>query len=322
MSGARELGDFTARGGSTVETTRAFGDALVTLAAKDPRIIALTGDLTPATESDAFRDAFPDRFFNAGIAEANMMGMAAGMARTGNIPFVHSFAVFATRRPFDQIAMQIAYPQLPVKIIGFLPGLTTLLGVSHQAIDDVALMRALPNMTILEPGTPADHASAIGAAVEHGGPVYLRISRSLPRLDLPATPWRIGEASVLREGTDISFLAAGHGIAEALAAADTLASEGISVSVTDMRTLKPLDEERVLMEARRTGRIVTVENHSIIGGLGSAVAETLMEAGTALQFRRIGVRDRFAEGGSTPYLFDRYGLSAPHIVKAARTLLV
>lgn len=313
-----KVSDFIARGASGA-LPRFYGDALVGAARSDPRIVCLTADLRGSTETDRFAAELPDRYVEAGIAEANMIGMAAGMARCGDIPFVHSFCVFVTRRCFDQIAMQVAYPKLPVKIVGFLPGLTTALGVSHQAIDDIALMRALPNMTVIEPSGPEQMAAAVGAALAVEGPVYLRMKR--PDAAAPAPPARAltpGRGEVLKPGRDGAIIACGLSVAAALQAADALAAEGIDVGVVNMATVKPLDETLVVECARAAGVIVVAENHTIVGGLGSAVAETLLEAGIPVGFARVGVADRFAEGGSTPYLQAKYGLDWEAIVAAYR----
>lgn len=313
------VGDFNTRNVS-VPIRRVYGEALLQIGRADPRIVVLSADLTAATETDLFRDELPERFFQAGIAEANMIGMAGGMARQGDVPFVHSFSVFATRRCYDQIAMQAAYPNLPVKVVGFIPGLTTLLGPSHQAIDDIALMRALPNMTVIEPADVRQIPAAVQAAVAHQGPVYLRIKRAdaSPPEPLHTTPLVRGKLDRLREGRDGVIFASGLMCATALEAAEMLAAEGLSVSVANVSTLKPLDTQGV-SELTKCGRVVvTAENHSIIGGLGSAVAEHLLESGMHVGFERVGVRDCFAEGGSTPYLLQRYGLDATAIVAAFR----
>jgi transketolase len=317
---ARDLtvGDFTSRG----VVPRFYGDALVAAARQEPRIVCLGADLAPATETDLFRDAFPERYHNVGIAEANMMGMAGGMALCGELPFVHTFCVFASRRAYDQVAMQIAYPQADVRIVGFLPGLTTLLGVSHQAIDDIALMRALPNMTVVEPSGPEQMAAAVRAAVRHRGPMYLRMRRA----EAPSGPdFRerelvVGRAEPLREGRDAVVFACGALVQPALEAAALLAKRGREVAVTNLHTIKPLDVDAVVAQARETGVVVAAENHSIVGGLGSAVAEAIAEAGIGARFARIGVRDTFAEGGSTPWLFEKYGLTAGAIVAALERL--
>ena len=316
-----EAADFINR--SLKPLPRAYGDALVEAARADPRIVCLTADLSPPTETDLFRDTFPERFHNVGIAEANMIGMAGGMARSGEIPFVHSFCAFVTKRCCDQITMQAAYPNLPVKIVGFLPGVATLLGVSHQAIEDVAIMRAVPNMMVLEPSGPEYHAAAVELALAYPGPVYLRMKRPEAPPDGPVVPQPLapGRGVLRREGDDLTIIAAGLEVGEALAAADGLAAEGIEASVVDMASIKPLDAGLVLERARATGAIVTAENHGIIGGLGSAVAEVLAEEGIGLPFRRVGVRDRFCEGGTTGYLLEKFGLDRTAIAAAARDVV-
>ncbi len=312
-----KVGDFNTRT-ATAPIRKVYGEALLQAARADERIVALSADLTAATETDLFRDALPERFFQVGIAEANMVGIAGGMARQGDVPFLHTFSVFATRRCYDQIAMQLAYPRSNVKIVGFIPGLTTMLGVSHQAIDDIALMRALPNMTIIEPADVRQVPAAVQAAAAHDGPVYLRLRRpeGPPPEPLEPTPLVRGQLDLLRDGSDGVIFACGLMCAAALVAADQLASQGLSVAVANVATLKPLDEAGVQAIAARCGTVVTAENHSVIGGLGSAVAECLLEAGVRVGFERVGVRDVFAEGGSTPYLLARYGLDAPAIALA------
>ena len=308
--------DFTVRGANG-PIPKLYGEALLDAARHDARIVCLGADLTPATEIDLFREALPERFFNIGIAEANMIGVAGGMARSGDIPFLHSFSVFVSRRCFDQVAMQIAYPKLNVKIVGFLPGLTTILGVSHQAIDDIALMRALPNMTVIEPCRPEQMAGAVDAALAHDGPVYLRMTRPTAPLaeDFTPRPLVRGKLETLRSGGDGLLVAAGNMVATALDAATMLAADGYETTVVNMATIKPLDAELVGL-ARACGTVVTAENHSIVGGLGSAVAELLMESGAAVGFARVGVNDTFAEGASTSYLRQKYGLTADGIVAA------
>mgnify|MGYP001217496809 CR=1 FL=1 len=308
--------------GPAAVVPRLYGEALLELAREDPRIVCLVADLTPATETDLFRESLPERFFNLGIAEANMIGVAGGLARSGRRPWVHTFGVFATRRCYDQVAMQVAYPRLDVKIVGFLPGLTTLLGVSHQAIDDVALMRALPNMTILE----AADADGVGQCVREAdaidGPVYLRMRRF--DADEASSPLPIagstGDLTVIREGSGPVVFASGIMVRIALNAAELLAAQGISTRVIDVRRIKPLPIESIVDAARQASAVVVAENHSIVGGLGSAVAEALMEAGVSSPFERVGVRDTFAEGGSTPYLFERYGLSEEAVTTAVRAV--
>jgi transketolase len=311
-----KVADFIARGAPNA-IPRLYGDALLAAARLDPRIMCLCADLPGSTETDLFEQELPERYINAGIAEANMIGMAAGLARCGDIPFVHSFCVFVTRRCYDQIANQIAYPALPVKIVGFLPGLTTMLGISHQAIDDIALMRALPNMTVIEPAGPGQLGSAVTAALAVDGPVYLRMKRpDGPVAGLAPRDLRVGHAERLREGRDGALVTCGVTIAATLEAADYLARRGTQVTVLNMSTLKPLDQASIVGIARETGVLVSIENHSVIGGLGSAISETLTDAGLPVGFARVGIQDRFGEGGSTSYLQRKYGLAAEDIVRA------
>ena len=315
-----EAADFINR--SFKPLPRSYGDALVEAALGDERIVALCADLVPPTETDRFRDELPDRFLNTGIAEANMIGMAGGMARSGEIPFCHSFCAFITKRVLDQITMQAAYPNLPVKIVGFLPGIATILGVSHQAIEDVAIMRAVPNMAIFEPSGPEYHAAMVQMALAWDGPVYLRMKRpdTTPDAFTPQ-PLAIGKGVIRREGRDITIISAGICIPEALKAAETLAEDGIDAHVIDMASIKPIDEELIIESAQKTGAIITVENHSVIGGLGSAVAETLMDAGIGLPFKRVGIQDQFCEGGTTAYLMHKFGIDHHGIETAARDVL-
>jgi transketolase len=303
-------------------SARSYGKALLAAAQADPRIVVLGADLTQPTETYLIRDQMPDRFFMLGIQEANMVGVAGGMARAGDIPFAHSFCVFITRRVYDQVAMQAAYPKLPVKLVGFIPGLATELGVSHQAIDDIALMRALPNMAVIEPSGPEQIGAAVAAALDYDGPVYLRlaIARSKPDESVPLQPLELGKGLVLREGADVAILASGMMVAEALGAADLLQAQGLSATVANMASLKPFDHALTEKLAREHPVMVTAENHSIVGGLGSVAAETLALAGVATRFGMVGVQDVFAEGGTTPYLMDKYGLTARHIADKALAL--
>ncbi|WP_251864094.1 transketolase C-terminal domain-containing protein [Achromobacter sp. Marseille-Q4962] len=306
------VNDFTDRSGNAA-TPKPYGQALLEAARRDPRIVALTADLSGPTETDLIRDALPAQFFQAGIAEANMVGMAGGMARCGCIPFVHTFSVFATRRAYDQVAMQLAYPNLNAKLVGFIPGLDTLLGVSHQAIDDIALMRALPNMRIIEPA-PGQTAQAVAEALAHEGPVYLRLARAGGGAGKAGIPAANGLAR-LRAGRDGLLLACGLSVPAAQAAAGQLQERGLDVGVIAVTRLKPLPEE-LLAHVLEAGTVLTIENHSVIGGLGAAVAEAIAESGRAVRFKRIGVPDRFAYGASTPYLMREFGLDAPAVVEA------
>ena len=294
-----------------------YGRALVELARRRGEILCLSGDLTRQTEVDLFQAEFPDRFIHGGMAEANMMSMAGALARCGFVPFVHTFGVFATRLPYDQIANAIAYPNLPVRIVGFMPGVSTPGGPSHQAIDDVALMRALPNMTVVDVADAVETRQVAAAVVDVPGPVYVRLKRGeIPVIFDDSHPLRLDRASVVVAGTDVALFASGMMLAAALAASRALGWHGVSVSVVNVPVIKPLDAATVLAAAAGVSLVVTAENHSIIGGLGSAVAETIAEAGLGRPLRRIGLRDTFAEGSlDASYLFGKYGLSTSAIVE-------
>lgn len=306
-----------------IETVqRPHGVNLVRWAKDRPEVLVLSADLTASCEADGFRDAYPDRFFSMGMAEQNMMSFAAGLAREGFTPFVHTFAVFICRRPFDQVAMSIAYPNLPVRLIGFLPGLTTAGGVTHQAIDDVALMRLLPNMTVLECGDATEVESVLDAAQAINGPVYVRMLRGeVPRLFDPGAPLRLGQARPLGAGGDLAVLSTGICTEEALRATAALRAAGLAVAHLHVSTLKPFTDPLILetIAGVRHG-VITMENHGIIGGLGSAVAESLAEAGLGKRLIRLGLRDTYAHGAGRDYLLREYGLDAMALVRAAEDL--
>jgi transketolase len=300
-----------------------YGHALVELAAERADIVCLTGDLTRQCEIDLFQAAHPERFIHAGMAEANMMGVAGALARDGFIPFVHTFGVFATRRPLDQIINAIAFPRLPVRIVGFMPGVSSPGGPSHQAIDDVALMRAIPHMTVVDVADAIEARQVARAIVDIDGPVYLRLKRGETPVIFPDDHrLSLDKAKVHVRGTDLALLASGMMLAPALEAARLLASRGVSVSVTSVPVIKPLDAATVTEVAAAARAVVTAENHSVIGGLGTAVAEALAEAGLGRPLRRIGLRDTFAEGARTgPWLLRRYGLSTQAITDTAWDVL-
>jgi transketolase len=295
----------------------------VHLARQRPEIVCLSGDLTRQCEIDLFQAEFPRRFFNAGMAEANMMGLAGALARSGHIPFVHTFGVFATRRPLDQIVNAIAYPRLPVRIVGFMPGVSSPGGPSHQAIEDVALMRALPGMTVVDVADATEAAQVAGAIADLPGPVYLRLKRGeIPVIFPDSHRLSLDRAQVLSEGSDVALLASGMMLAPALTAAAFLRGHGVSAAVLNIPVIKPLDTATVLAAATAARVVVTAENHTVIGGLGSAVAETLAEAGLARPLRRVGLQDTFAEGAQTAgYLFAKYGLTTQHLVGTAWSAL-
>jgi transketolase len=296
-----------------------YGQALLALAQRNSKVVCLGADLTRQTETDMFRDAIGERFINAGAAEANMIGIAGGLARAGHVVFVNTFGVFCTRRCYDQIAMAVAYPKLNVKIVGFMPGLSSPGGPSHQAIDDVALMRALPNMTVVEPADAIEVAQAVDLIADHRGPVYMRLKRGETPLIFEASHrLDLARAQILRGGggCDALIIAAGMMIPAALAAAIALEENGLTMTVVNAPVFKPLDAATIVAKARQSRIVVTAENHTVIGGLGSAVAEALAEAGVSTRLRRVGVRDVFAESGSREYLFSRYGLGTQDILDA------
>ncbi|MFD4607325.1 transketolase family protein [Streptomyces sp. NPDC058440] len=296
-----------------------YGRALVELARTREDIVCLSGDLTRQCEVDLFQGLFPERFVHAGMAEANMMSMAGALAREGLQPWVHTFGVFATRRPYDQIVNAIACPNLPVRIIGFMPGISTPGGPSHQAIEDVAIMRALPNMTVIDVADAVEIRQAVPRIADLPGPVYLRLKRGeIPVVFDDDHEFRVGAGRQLLPGGEVALLTSGMMLPATLRAAAGLRAHGVDAGVTSLPTIKPLDHRAVLTAVRGARGVVTVENHSVVGGLGSSVAEVLAEAGAGVPLRRIGLRDTFAEGSRTgPYLFEKYGLSVREIVKAA-----
>lgn len=300
-----------------------YGQALVDLARERKEIVCLTGDLTRQCEIDLFQEMFPERFIHAGMAEANMVSMAGALARCGHIPFVHSFGVFSTRRPLDQIVNSVAYPNLPVRIVGFMPGVSSPGGPSHQAVEDVALMRAIPNMTVVDVADAVEIRKALPAIVDHPGPVYLRLKRGeIPVIFDEDHEFSMTKAQIIKEGGEASILANGMMLSAAIAAAEALDAGGVSTRVVNVPVIKPLDGDTVLDVARRSKVVVTAENHTIVGGLGSAVAEVMAEAGVGCPLRRIGLRDTFAEGARTaPPLFRKYKLGTQDIIDAVWSAL-
>lgn len=294
-----------------------YGSALLEVAKERPDVVAVGADLTKQTETDLVRDRLPAQFVNVGMAEQNMIGVAAGLARAGRCVFVHTFGVFATRRPFEQVAMQVAYPALDVKIVGFMPGLSSPGGPSHQAVDDVALMRVLPNMRVLDAADATEVGQAVRWMAEEPGPCYLRVKRGeVPVLFGPSHRFEPPSAQWLRRGSAVALLASGMMVGPALAASRVLSSAGVDVSVLNVVSIKPIDAAAVLEAAAGASAVVTAENHSVVGGLGSAVAEVLAEAGTGVRLHRVGIRDTFAQASSVPWLFRRHGLDVPSIVSA------
>jgi transketolase len=309
------------RAGST--ETAPFGHALVRAAEANPRIVGLSADLGKYTDIDVFRDRFPGRFFQTGMAEQNMIGMAAGLARTGFVPFATTYCVFASRRAYDFIAIGVALSRTNVKIIAGLPGLTTGYGGTHQGIEDLALMRAMPNLVVLDPCDATETAQATEAIAKFEGPVYMRLLRGqVPVVLDPATyRFEIGKAKLLRDGSDLAIISTGLMTGRALEASADLEKQGIRAAVLHMSTIKPFDVAAVLELVGRVGKVITAENHIVTGGLGSAVADAVADAGIRVRLRRIGIPNCFCESGSIPYLTRRYQMDAMNITGAARELL-
>ena len=302
-----------------IATRDSYGNALVELGKQYDNLVVLDADLAGATKTSIFQKAFPDRHFDCGIAEANMVCMAAGMATTGLVPFASSFAMFAAGRAFEQIRNSIGYPHLNVKIGATHGGISVGEdGASHQCCEDFAVMRTIPGMVVMSPADDVEARAMVRAAYEYVGPVYIRFGRAaVPVVHEEGMHFEIGKGEVMREGNDVAIIANGLMVYEALMAADELAAAGINAMVINMATIKPLDEELVLTAARKCGRIITCEEHSVIGGLGEAVCSVLSEK-LPTPVRRIGVNDVFGESGPAAALLKKYGLSAENIVSVAK----
>jgi len=299
----------------------AFGEALVALGREDERVVVLDADLATSTKVIYFRQAFPHRFYQMGVAEQNMVGVAAGMALIGKIPFVSTFGVFASKRAADQASILLGYARTNVKLVGAYSGIVSgNNGATHQAIEDIAIMRAIPNMVVVEPADDIEMAQAVRAVAYHQGPVYLRVTRDAwPRVSPPGYRFQIGKACIVREGTDVTLIGSGMMVSQCVAAAEILAAEGISARVINMSTIKPIDREAIIAAARETGAIVTAENHNILGGLGSAVTEVVTESCPVPVFR-IGLRDRWGECGPNQALLEKYHMGPEAIARAARAI--
>ena len=303
-----------------IATRDSYGNALVALGREHENLVVLDADLAAATKTGMFKKVFPDRHIDCGIAESNMMGIAAGLATTGKVPFASTFAMFAAGRAFEQVRNSIGYPHLNVKIGATHAGISVGEdGASHQCNEDIALMRTIPGMTIVVPADDIEAREAVRAAYETEGPFYLRFGRlAVPVInDRPDYHFELGKGSIVREGTDLALIACGLELGEALQAAARLEEDGISARVINMHTIKPLDRDLLIRSAADCGRVVTVEEHSIIGGLGSAVAETLAEEYPA-KLLRIGIRDRFGESGPAAELLHKYQLDAEGIYRQIR----
>jgi len=295
-----------------------FGEALVELGAENDRIVVLDADVSSSTQTKLFGAAYPDRFFNFGVAEANMMSAAAGLAACGYIPFVSTFALFASLRAGDQMRAQVAYTGLNVKLMGGYAGLSDHAdGASHQSVEDLAVMRAVPNMVVVVPSDITETRMAVRAAVEHQGPVFVRLSRAEVSEDYgPDHPFRIGRGIVLRDGDDVTLAATGTTVKLAMQAADRLADRGVRARVLDVHTVKPIDADLLAQAAEETGAIVTVEEHNVLGGFGGAVCEAVCER-CPVPVMRVGIADRFGESGAYDEILRRAGIHPDAIVAAA-----
>ena len=306
-----------------IATRESYGNALVELGQEHDNVVVLDADLSGATKTGVFKKAFPDRHINCGIAEGNMMSVAAGIATTGKVPFASSFAMFAAGRAFEQVRNAIGYPHLNVKIGATHGGISVGEdGATHQCNEDLAIMRTIPGMVIINPADDIEAKAAVKAAYEYVGPVYMRFGRfAVPVInDNEDYKFEIGKGVVLREGKDLTIIATGLEVAESLAAAEMLAADGIEAKVINIHTIKPLDEELVVAAAKETGKVVTVEEHSVIGGLGGAVCEVLAEKAPT-KVLKIGMNDMFGESGSAKALLEKYELDAAGIYKKIKAWL-
>lgn len=305
---------------SKIATREAYGKALARIGQENENIVVLDADLSKSTKTADFKKVCPDRFINMGIAEGNMMTVAAGLASCGKIPFASTFAMFAAGRAFEQIRNSICYPKLNVKVCATHAGITVGEdGASHQSVEDIALMRSIPNMVVISPSDAVEAEAAIEAIVKYNGPCYVRLGRSgVPVInDNAEYKFEIGKGITLREGKDVSIIATGIMVEAALEAANILAEDGIKAKVINIHTIKPIDEELIAKAARETGLIVTAEEHSVIGGLGSAVAE-VVTANLPVPVIRVGIKDTFGESGKPAELLKAYGLTSEDIVKAVK----
>ncbi len=303
-----------------IATRESYGNALAELGAQYPDLVVLDADLAGATKTGVFKKAFPERHIDCGIAEGNMMTVAAGLAAAGKTPFASTFAMFAAGRAFEQVRNSIGYPHLNVKIGATHAGISVGEdGASHQCNEDIALMRTIPGMTVINPADDVEAKAAVKAAIEHEGPVYLRFGRlAVPVINDPASyQFEIGKGITMKEGKDVTIIATGLEVSESLEAAKMLEADGISAGVINIHTIKPLDEALVVASAKKTGKVVTVEEHSVIGGLGGAVAEVLAEQAPT-KMLRIGVNDTFGESGPAKALIEKYGLDAKSIYEKVK----
>lgn len=306
-----------------IATRDSYGNALAQLGTEHPEVVVLDADLAAATKTGIFKKAYPERFIDCGIAESNMIGVAAGLAAAGKVPFASSFAMFAAGRAFEQVRNSIGYPHLNVKIGATHAGISVGEdGATHQCNEDIALMRAIPGMVVINPSDDIEAKAAVKAAYEYEGPVYMRFGRLATPIinDNAEYKFEIGKGVTLREGTDVAIIATGLCVAESLAAAEKLAADGVNAKVINIHTIKPLDEELVVAAAKECGRVVTVEEHSVIGGLGAAVCETLSRKAPT-PVKTIGIQDCFGESGPAVALLKKYGLDAEGIYASVKDFL-
>lgn len=306
-----------------IATRESYGNALAELGNEHEDVVVLDADLAAATKTGVFKKAFPERHIDCGIAECNMIGVAAGLATTGKVPFASSFAMFAAGRAFEQVRNSVGYPKLNVKIGATHAGISVGEdGATHQCNEDIALMRTIPGMVIINPSDDIEAKAAVKAAYEYVGPVYMRFGRAaVPVInDNEDYKFEIGKAVTLREGTDVTIIASGLTVSESLGAAEKLAADGISAEVINIHTIKPLDEEAVIKAAAKTGKIVTVEEHSVIGGLGSAVCDVVAEKAPA-RVMKIGIQDVYGESGPAKELIKKYGLDAEGIYEKVKVFV-
>ncbi len=296
---------------------------LVEWAKDKPEVVVFSGDLTGSTEITSFKNTYPERFYSMGLSEQNMVSLAGGMAREGYTPFLYTFAVFMYRRAYDQIAMSVAYPNQRVRFVGFLPGITTPGGVTHQAIEDIAVLRGLPNLTIVEMGDATEVETMLDVVQAIGGPVYIRMIRgAIPRLFDKSEPFQLDKVRVLSDGEDFTLFSSGICTEEAMRAAQALKERGISIKHVHVSTLKPFDDPAV-SEAIKTAKhgVITLENHNVIGGLGTCVAERIAKENLGKKLYTLGIKDRFAYGSSKPYLMEQYNLDAMTVIRQVEDIL-
>ncbi|MGQ9632292.1 MAG: transketolase family protein [bacterium] len=303
-------------------TRDGYGEGLVFLGETNPKVVALGADITASTRVDWFKNKFPDRFFSIGIAEQDAVGTAAGLSLVGKIPYFSTYGVFASGRPWDQIRTTVCYANLNVKIGGAHGGVSVGPdGATHQALEEISLMRCLPNMTVIVPADYLETKKATIAAAEIWGPTYIRFGReAIPMITTEKTPFKIGRAELFRDGNDVSIIACGPMVYESLVAAERLAKKGISVRVINLHTVKPIDERMIIKAARETGAIVTAEEHQVMGGFGSAIAEVVVK-NAPVPMEMIGIQDRFGESGEPDELMKEFNLTSDDIVKAVNRVL-